>query len=315
MLRSLLRSIRNIPFLNQVVRQGLQFTATAVSKLESHWRVSGVVYITFNGLRVPFYTQSDDDIVDTLFYNKHYYEYNDLNLFVQLAGSARKLVDVGANTGLYSVLSAKANPRLAVTAFEPNPTNHSRLRKNIELNQLGNIEVVANAVGNSKQPISFTIPCEDKISYTSSALGEFSRSAANGHHYEWKEITVPQTTLDEYFAGSEGEVDLLKIDVEGYEVNVFEGSKGFFRRHSPVVLCEIFLDADKRRYFQQFLHEFNYTAYIVLRDGLLRLDGGMPANQEGNNFLFSRGYTSQVFTPFHDIERLRQELLLKPVLT
>jgi FkbM family methyltransferase len=310
MLRSFLKAVRNIAPLNKVIRSGLHLTAAAISKLESHWRVSGVVHVKFNGMVVPFYTRSDDDVVDTLYYDKNYYEYNDLNLFVHLAQASRTIIDIGANTGMYSVFSASANPAVRVLAFEPNPTNHARLLKNIQLNQLSNIEVMANAVGHNTQPITFTIPKEDRISYTSSALGDFSKST-HGGQWEWKEITVPQVTLDVFFKDSRNGFDLLKIDVEGYEVSVFEGAKQFFRNNSPVVLCEIFLDEEKRVYFQRFLREYDYHAYMVLHDGLVRFDNDFHANLNGNNFLFSRGKTEQVFTSFVNMSKICQELLQK----
>jgi len=259
-------------------------------------------------MEIPFYTQSDDDVVDTLFYNKEYYEYNDLLLFVQLAEISKTVVDIGANTGIYTVLSASANPKLDVIAFEPNPTNHARLQKNIQLNALQNVRVVQNAVGDTSEPITFTIPKDDRISYTSSVLAEFSKSS-HGGQLEWKEITVPQITLDTFFQGRTGGVDLLKIDVEGYEVSVFEGGKEFFRDKSPVVLCEIFLTEEKRIYFENFLHQYEYTAYIVLRDGLLRLDKTINTNFDGNNFMFSRGKTKNIFTSFKQLDELRSTLL------
>jgi FkbM family methyltransferase len=314
MFRSLLKNIRNLPFLNKAIRSTLNFSASTIYKLESHWRVSGIVDIQFDGMEIPFYTESDDDLVDTLYYNKEYYEYNDLSLFVHLARVSKNIIDVGANTGLYSILSATASPDATVFAFEPNPTNHKRLQKNIELNQLKNIKVIQNAVGDSAKPISFTIPKDERISYTSSVLGDFSKST-HGGQLEWKEITVPQATLDTFFKDSFNQIDLLKIDVEGYELAVFEGGKTFFQNNSPVVLCEIFLNEEKRTYFQNFLQRYDYTAYMILKDGLLRLDKELIPNLDGNNFLFSRGRTEHTFTSFKHMTKIREELLHKAPMT
>lgn len=307
MVRNILKYLRSISLLNGLIRGMLRIIPGIVYHLESHWRIFGQVTVDFEGQPLTFYTAGDDDIVDTLYYQKNYAEQNEIHLFYHLAQRAKTIIDVGANTGVYTLISAIANREATVYAFEPNPVNHARLLQNIGLNGLSNVRVEQQAVGNTTAPITFHVPAGTRISYTSSVVAAFSHSTHEGK-LQWKEITVPQVTLDAYTAIHSTGVDLLKIDVENYEMSLFEGAKNFFGRNSPVVLCEIFLDDERLLYFQQFLRKYEYTAYAVLNDGILRLGDTLERGFVTNNFLFAPRKTSSVFTPYVLMDKLCWEL-------
>ncbi|MDB5269240.1 MAG: methyltransferase FkbM [Hymenobacter sp.] len=307
MMRPFLKYLRSISPLNTFIRSTLRSIPGIIHRLESHWRIFGQVTINFEGQPLTFYTAGDDDIVDTLYYQKNYLESNEIHLFSHFAKRAKIIIDVGANTGVYTLVSAIANPKATIYAFEPNPVNHTRLLQNIKLNGLSNVRVEQQAVGNADTPIVFNVPADARISYTSSVLADFSHATHQGK-LQWKEITVPQVTLDAYTANHSTTVDLLKIDVENYEMSLFDGARQFFSRHSPVVLCEIFLDEERLHYFQQFLRTYQYTAYAVLNDGILRLDDNLEKGVVTNNFLFAPRKTGNVFTPYLQMDKLCQEI-------
>jgi len=71
-------------------------------------------------------------------------------VFLQLATSARVILDVGAYVGFYTVLAALTNPSAQVYAFEPHPNAYERLLRNVQINHLANVECRRVAVGESE---------------------------------------------------------------------------------------------------------------------------------------------------------------------
>lgn len=140
--------------------------------------------------------------------------------------------DVGANTGFFSLLAKAVRPRSKVIAVEPSEANFSVLTRNIELNGV-DIEAVRAAVTNESKVVTlFDYP---DVSYSASLQAE------------WREGTVRRqvqgVTLDE-LAESHGAFNrrvLVKIDVEGHEVQVLQGAQRLITS-TPVFLIEIIRD-------------------------------------------------------------------------
>ena len=119
----------------------------------------------------------DDPIVDRLFFGGvDYSERTELSLFEAFARRSEQILDIGANTGLYSIISTQTNHRAMVHAFEPYPANFNRLTKNLELNKLSErVKTSKLAMGHENDPISFTVPASGQICDVSSVDGQFTR--------------------------------------------------------------------------------------------------------------------------------------------
>ncbi len=122
------------------------------------------------------------------------------------------VADVGAHIGLYSIAIAKrVEPQGRVFAFEPDAGNRRFLMKNIELNQVQeHVTVVPLAVGSKEQEIGFR---EGRS--TDSAVSPDS------------DTRVSMQSLDRFFRDLS--MDLLKVDVEGYELEVLLGARGLLK--------------------------------------------------------------------------------------
>lgn len=306
-MKHIVKKLRSNFIINKVIRNLLIGSSGLLKRLSDKWSLSGTVTVSFSNKKLKFFTREDDGIVDALFYGKNYVETGDIVLFSELSRQSSVIVDIGANTGIYSVIGAVFNPSAKVIAFEPHPVNQARFQKNIELNHASNVQLIKSAAGDTKERVLFTVPEKDIISDTSSVNKEFSQSFYKGE-LKWKQITVPQMPLDIFFAETSQVVDLIKIDVEGYEMNVFEGAQNFFRNNSPVIFCEIFLSDKSKKYFDAFLEEYQYTPYIIFKEGILRLDDGLTKNYVGYNFLFAKGKTKEVFTSFKVMDKLISEI-------
>lgn len=128
-------------------------------------------------------------------------------------------VDVGANIGLYTLPAAAKKAR--VVAVEPSAKNRGRLEENLALNGLTSVKIEACALGEIEGEMAF---CDDD------ALAHVEL-AGNGPK-------VPVRRLDAILP--EGEISLLKVDVEGFELAVFQGAEKAMRAGSlPVILFEM----------------------------------------------------------------------------
>jgi FkbM family methyltransferase len=136
--------------------------------------------------------------------------------------------DLGANIGFFTLLGARlVGPEGTVVAFEPWPQNAEQLQRNAELN--GFTQVVTERVAVSSQVgiASFTLP-------------EGRRDAgALGAGKSGTTISVPTTTMDAYAAGAARPPNVVKIDVEGAELDVLRGGLSMLAAHRPILLVEV----------------------------------------------------------------------------
>ena len=162
------------------------------------------------------------------------YEANTLRHLRKLFASHEKLtiVDVGANVGAYSVTLAKRHTNSSVIAFEPNPNSAKWLKRNIELNDLSNIEFSAFALGDSNGVI--------QLGFRDANLGTASQFDTTADHT----IDVKKTTLDSFLGQRNVEtVDLLKVDIEGGELMCLDGAKEVIRRSANLIIVMECIDS------------------------------------------------------------------------
>lgn len=142
----------------------------------------------------------------------------------RLAGGGT-MIDVGAHIGLVS-LTAAQNPGVTVHAFEPDPANVVQFRRNLELNPVARVELNEVAVGEEAGEVHLSVPIPGQ-----SSIGHISDEG----------LPVPQVALDDY-ADEHGieRVDLLKMDVEGYECSVLRGARRLIEeRRVGVIVTEV----------------------------------------------------------------------------
>ena len=135
----------------------------------------------------------------------------------QASPGARNFIDIGANVGYFTCILARlAGPEGAVVAFEPEPNNLRLLNRNISLNEIRNAKVESVALGAEAGIASLFI-------YKNSNQGRHSLVASAG----MTQIEVPVRRLDDVLRAQErrvAEIDLIQIDVEGYEPFALAGA-------------------------------------------------------------------------------------------
>jgi FkbM family methyltransferase len=145
------------------------------------------------------------------------------------------LLDVGANVGVYTVLAA-GGCGARVIAFEPVPGTADRLEANVRLNDLGErVEVRRRVVGSA---VGFVEVTTDRDSTNRVLQGRGSTDDAS----ERPTASVQVLRLDDVdvSGGRETPRFLIKVDVEGYEVEVLDGAEALLRRDELLaVIIEI----------------------------------------------------------------------------
>lgn len=145
------------------------------------------------------------------------------------------VVDVGANVGIFSLFVKSQCPKARILAFEPMPHNLSALRKNLELHNATDVEVVPHGLSGAQEgTATFTFfpnlpgnstryPAGKKRDRD--AIADAWGDAVGDQLYQGQEFQVTVERLSTALARHAGNerIDLLKVDVEGAELDVLEG--------------------------------------------------------------------------------------------
>jgi FkbM family methyltransferase len=303
-MRKLSQELRKIPAINYPLRTIFRAGARLFNSLAAHWRPSGIITFTYNGVEVKAFNRCDDVFVHGFYYNLEYHESNVLTITSTFAKRPGTILDIGANTGLDAIMVAKKHPWCKIIAIEPYEPNYKRLEKNIELNGVQNIEVLKVALGAENGMVEFTVPRDGRITDVASALDTVGEKVYP--ELEWKKVSVAQKTLDSLGLP---EIKFFKCDVEGFEVNVLRGGTKFIRDNKPTFIVEIaVLSEEKINFFNEFAKENGYTIYLLNSEGLVKLEMFYEIDWRGD-FLFTTYNSKHNFIPSHQLSYFVEEIV------
>jgi FkbM family methyltransferase len=203
-----------------------------------------------------------------------------LPVFRQFAQQSRTFVDVGANIGYYSLLASSYNSSIRSFAFEPSPTPFRYLLRNAEANDFPAITGVPVALGDRSGTLTFYESWNPKYPDMDQLGSTGSTDAAQARfHGRSVAITAAVDTLDHYLEqhAIKG-VDLLKVDVEGAELDVFRGASATLDQDRPMVLFESLGGSPARTETFALFQKHHYRLFAAGKDGLHPLDPGFPPN-------------------------------------
>lgn len=152
----------------------------------------------------------------------------ELALLPALAARGSVAIDIGANKGVYSyALSGICG---AVKAFEPNPKMFRILTAGVP----ANVETFETALSNADGEADLILPVQRSGRFSNQGATLQPRKMDGDKDFET--LNVAQKTLDSY---GFRDVSFIKIDVEGFELEVIEGAKETLARERPNMLVEI----------------------------------------------------------------------------
>lgn len=247
-------SLKYVTLLSQINKNRLKYIKSVITyKLTKHPRK-----MTFPEMTVKLYNvkliarknTQDSAFLSTL------YE-NELTKYL-LNKKPSFFVDVGAYIGRFSVLLAKNGSD--VLAIEPSSSNYEQLCKNILFNHLNNVRTL-NAGCSDKEKIG-------KLTITGGYTGQNTFLGRGDENVE----KVKLVKLDKIIYKNMSNRDVIKMDVEGFEIRVLNGMKKILKNQNPIIITEISCDKDKNE-INDFLRKFNYYNSKIL---------------DGRNFVFEK---------------------------
>lgn len=160
-----------------------------------------------------------------------------LKLWALLCQDAKVILDIGANTGIYTLLAKAVEPNATVVAAEPVARIHAKLAENVALNGGKAIAVHAAISDRSGTATLYDMPDEDHV------LSVSMEKEWNVESPKLRPVEVPcLTVVDLLKRVGVDHVDLLKIDVETHEPAVLSGFIDLLRRDRPTMLIELLND-------------------------------------------------------------------------
>jgi FkbM family methyltransferase len=184
------------------------------------------------------------------------YERESLRVWVALCAGARSIVDVGANTGVYSLVAKTVNPNAVVTAFEPVQRIYQKLLDNARLNQF---DVQSHALALSDRTgEGFYFDTMTEHAYSVTVNKNMLEPGRAG-----EKRTLQTITLDDFIRKSGlKRIDLMKIDVETHEPEVLDGFRAHLDQFHPDMLIEV-LDNDIAARLNGILAGHGYLYYDI----------------------------------------------------
>ena len=179
----------------------------------------------------------------------------ELLLLKYLLEPGKNFIDVGSNKGLFLYMASRITKPALIYGFEPNPILYKKIRNVFKKVSLLNCALSAKS-GTATLSVPFTNAQPDD-SLASISQGQ---QAGSAHNFE-----VELKKLDDFKLQSA--TGLIKIDVEGHELDVIKGAEQLIKKEKPVLIVEI-----EQRHHRQPVKEivddlcevFGYDAYYFL---------------------------------------------------
>jgi FkbM family methyltransferase len=164
------------------------------------------------------------------------FERAELEFILRMLQPGMTFFDVGSNIGLFSLAAGRkfSGQACSIYAFEPCPSTCSILEENLLLNELATVRVVR---------VALTDQAGEASLYVNAALKDALNSLADPSHTDANVVRqeiVQTTTLDDFLASERiARVDVMKVDVEGAELQVFLGARKLLEQpDAPLILYE-----------------------------------------------------------------------------
>ena len=170
------------------------------------------------------------------------------------------VLDLGANIGYYAIMEAKKIGRYGkIYAIEPDPRNIEFLEKNIKLNSIVDIfDFEQGAISNKNEKVEFVLSSKTNLSSF-----DLKKSKDNSNS-----INVQAYDLETYLKNKK-RVDLVRMDIEGHEIEVFESLINFSKNFQNYLPKKIIFETHfrvyqkKKEYVQEILSKIFEIGYEI----------------------------------------------------
>src|SRR5690554_2963533 len=209
----------------------------------------------FEGVKLSFNT--NDSYSKSWFFprfgNGYIHEPGATKIFVDYINEDSNVFDIGGHLGYFSCVAGNLAKYGSICVFEVDFNCIDLITKNIELNELKNVEVYNVAVSDSSGYVS--IP-DFKLPNPGTRIGDFNNN---------QQIKVPSLTIDEFISQENIIPNFIKIDVEGAEFKVLKGMTNALKNNSLTLLVEIHVSQLIKYYDTDYKDVLKFSADLGYR--------------------------------------------------
>jgi FkbM family methyltransferase len=188
-------------------------------------------------------------------------------IWEKLCRRAKRIVELGANVGYYTIAGGAAASG-EYTAYEPHPRSCAALRSNLELNGLRQVSVVEAAAVPEATTSSVELVCStghDRGTPSGAMVRGSAPESSDGDRAN-ESLMVDAVPFGTAITGS----DLVKIDVEGLEVQLFLSAWAQLTHLRPVVMVEVHTyNRALRSLIPELMRDLDAAVYAMRRDHLV----------------------------------------------
>ena len=210
----------------------------------------------------------------------------ELSIISSFKNSKRDAVDVGVYRGIYTYKLSQEFKH--VYSFEPNPLIYPYLKKNLT-KIIKNMSLQNLAISDNNGEINLKIPSRRKSIFKTNYEELYKLGCATIHKQnkiqDYDTFKVKKIKLDDILKNKD--ISFIKIDVEGHEKEVINGSKNIIINNRPALLVEI---EERHSNYPvnetiKFINNLGYNSFYVKNNNLYKTNDLIDINSE-NNFIF-----------------------------
>lgn len=209
------------------------------------------------------------DMISNMLMQRGEYEWQVVVLCNALSGKFKDgyILDIGANMGTVTIPLAKLKPQYTFRCFEPQKPIYYQLVGNVALNDLENVEVNMMGVGKERGTIYIDLPdYKTNTNVGAWTMDPLVRKESPEGKAGGKEQQVRIERLDDMHFKER--IRLIKVDVEGMELEVFEGGKALLQDHNyPPLVYESWPHydwyQDKAKTLEALIRSMGYETYAM----------------------------------------------------
>ncbi len=220
-----------------------------------------VVVPSSNTLTTPFVLKEQGDWFED--------EIRFIRRFVQ---PHMRILDIGANYGLYTLSMAKLATEGHISAFEPTSSVMECLNQSVTTNQFTNIELIQAGLSNRDGEANLSLNNNPE-------LNSIQESGNDDEDSETIVLKTIDTCAKEFNWSS---LDFIKLDAEGEELRILEGGESTLRKLSPVIMYELKHVEKVNFSLIEKLQSYGYQSYYLLPGPMVLLP--FDADQEVDPF-------------------------------
>jgi len=180
------------------------------------------------------------EVIDSAMFYEGSREPNTSQALKKLCKPGHVVFDIGANVGSHALpIASYVGKEGKVYLFEPVPWAMNKLKRNLELNNFDNLVIESIALSDvTEQEVEMNFRASFKIG-SKSGVGQDGK-IDNGWWNECEHVKVRMETLDSYASKHQiSRLDLIKLDVDGFEGKVFRGAFKTLKKFQPILIMEV----------------------------------------------------------------------------